>query len=429
MSDHPTSPNSVGVITDNFFRHESGKLASSLVRVFGTENIQLAEDVVQEALVKAIRTWPYSGIPDNPSAWITLVAKNLALDIVRRNELARRKEALIFGSTYKWSSSVIQEDVESIGTAIDDDILRMLLVCCHPDISEDTQPLLALKMVCAFSAAEIASAFLSSESAILKRLTRAKERLRESPVPMELMLGDELTSRTDGVLRTLYLLFNEGYKGSSGEQLTRSDLCEEAIRLATILLSNESFSLPRAHALLALMLFNYSRLPSRSTLEGSLIQLADQDRTLWNPIAISQGMVHLEKSHRGDVISTYHIQAMIAAVHCNAATFADTDWSRIESLYDLLMQIEPSPTAALSRAVAISHTKGPAFALQAIEEIPNRNVLTNYYLYYAVKADFQIGIRLYDDAVANLRLGLDLANNVAERSFIQQRLDNLEKHS
>src|SRR5436309_6677324 len=256
-------PGEVTSVVEHFFRHEAGKMISTLTRIFGIEHLNLAEDVVQETLARALQTWPYYGIPRNPSAWITQVAKNLALDLIRREKVFRNKEneiAHLMEQVSADSNTVVAESGEN---GITDDRLRMMFTCCHPLIPQEMQVALALKTLCGFSPAEIARAFLTSEAAIAKRLTRAKQRIREARIAFEIPAGEELTRRLDGVLQSLYLLFNEGYKASGGEHLIRAELYHEAIRLTALLAEHLVGNQPRSHALLALMLLNGARLPAR----------------------------------------------------------------------------------------------------------------------------------------------------------------------
>jgi RNA polymerase sigma-70 factor (ECF subfamily) len=310
-------PGEVTQVVDHFFRHESGKMISTLTRIFGVEQLNRAEDVVQETLVRALQTWPYYGIPRNPAAWIMQVAKNLALDLIRRDKVFHNKENEIarlmeHGSDPTAENSVFAEH------HINDDRLRMMFTCCHPMISQEAQVALALKTLCGFSAAEIARAFLTSEAAIAKRLTRAKQSIHEARVRFEIPVGEELTRRLDGVLQTLYLLFNEGYKASIGEQLIREELCHEAIRLGTLLAEHPAGNQPRAHALLALTLLNGARLAARLDGEGNIVRLEEQDRSRWDQPMIARGMYHLMQSTAGDEATEYHLQAGIAACHCAA---------------------------------------------------------------------------------------------------------------
>ena len=306
-------------------------MVSTLTRIFGLEHLNRAEDVVQETLVRALQTWPYYGIPKNPSAWITQVAKNLALDLIRRDKVFRIKEneiAHLMEQVSVDSNPVVAESGEN---GITDDRLRMMFTCCHPLIPQDMQVALALRTLCGFSPAEIARAFLTSEAAIAKRLTRAKQRIREARIAFEIPVGEELTRRLDGVLQSLYLLFNEGYKASGGEHLVRADLCHEAIRLTTLLSEHPAGDQPRSHALLALMLLNGSRLPARLDSNGNILRLEEQNRAQWDQAMIARGLYHLMQSTAGNEVSEYHLQAAIAACHCATEDYESTDWPRILS--------------------------------------------------------------------------------------------------
>ena len=261
---------------------------------------------------------------------------------------------------------------------------RLMFTCCHPQLTQESQTALALKVLCGFSPQEIASAFLTTEAAISKRLTRARQRLQEDQVAFEIPSGVELPSRLDVVLQILYLLFNEGYKASSGDSLIREDLCMEAIRMANLLAGHPAGNQPRTHALLALMLLNGARLKARLNTSGDILRLEEQDRSLWNAAMIQQGVFHLGRSAQGDQASEYHLQAGIAACHCLAPNAAATDWPQILRLYDHLMQINDSPIIALNRAVALAKVQGPEKGLAAVEAILDRQPLDSYHLFHAV---------------------------------------------
>ncbi len=335
-------------------------MVSTLTRIFGIEHLNLAEDVVQEALARALQTWPYYGIPKNPSAWIMQVSRNLALDVVRRERVFRNKEIEIVHLMEQQSPA--PNEAIFLDQELKDDRLRMMFACCHPLVAPEAQVALALKTLCGFSTAEIARAFLTSEAVIAKRLTRAKQKIREARVPFEIPAGEELSRRLDGVLQTLYLLFNEGYKASSGEKLVREELCHEAIWLADLLTQHPAGNRPKTHALLALMLLNGARLPTRVDAEGNLLRLKEQDRTRWDPRMVARGMFHLAQSAAGAEITEYHLQAGIAACHCAAKDNESTDWRQIQSLYDRLIEFDDSPIVALNRAVALAHVHGPQIA-------------------------------------------------------------------
>jgi RNA polymerase sigma factor (sigma-70 family) len=421
----PAPPGEVTQVVEHFFRHESGKIVSTLTRVFGIEHLNRAEDVVQETLVKALQTWPYYGIPRNPSAWITQVAKHLALDHLRRDKLFRHKAAEISAAMEQTFADATGEGSGGFEGYIRDDRLGMMFVCCHPQISPEAQVALALKTLCGFSIPEIARAFLTSEAAIAKRLTRAKQTIRRARIPFEIPTGEELARRLDGVLQTLYLLFNEGYKASGGEQLIREELCHEAIRLGALLAEHPAGNLPRTHALLALMLLNGARLPTRLDTDGNILRLKEQDRSGWDQAMIARGMYHLMQSAAGDEASAYHLQAGIAACHCAAPDDATTDWPHILWLYDRWLEMDDSPVVALNRAVAMAQVYGPAAGLEAVQAIRNQRPLQAYYLLYAVLGDFEARLDHRQAAVRHFRKALKLAPMKSEQTFLANRLRDL----
>ena len=309
-------PSEVSRVVEHLFRQEAGKMVAMLTGIFGIDHLALAEDVVQEALARALQTWPFYGVPKNPSAWIMRASRNLALDVVRRQKVFRNKEAEIV--------RLMERDNPAPDAAvfteqeISDDRLRMMFVCCHPLIPPEAQVALALNTLCGFSVTEISRAFLATEAATAKRLTRAKQKIRDARIPFEIPVGKELARRLDGVLQSLYLLYNEGYKASSGDALIREDLCKEAIHLARLLAEHPAGDQPRTHALLALMLLNAARIPTRVDGDGNLLRLQEQDRTRWDQAMIARGMFHFARSAAGDEITRYHLQAGIAACHCAA---------------------------------------------------------------------------------------------------------------
>ena len=422
----PASTNEVSRLADNLFRHEAGKLISVLTGIFGIDRLQFAEDVVQESLVRALRTWPYVGIPKNPAAWLTQTAKNLAIDLIRREKLFHDKQAEIIAFMEEWGSDPGSES-PSFENEIKDGRLRLMFACCHPVMSPEDQTALALKTLCAFSAAEIAKAFLTTEAAIAKRLTRAKQKIREEQIPFEIPAGEELSRRLDAVLQTLYLLFNEGYKASSGDHLIREELCQEAIRLASLLAEHPAGNQPRTHALLALMLLNAARLPARTDSEGNILRLNEQDRSTWNQAMIARGMMHLSKSAAGNELSAYHLQAGIAACHCAARDYESTDWRKILSLYDQLLEIDDSPVVALNRAVAVANVHGPKAGIEAVEGIQNGSQLNSYYLLYAVLGEFEKQLNNFQAAIDNFRKALELTELTSEQLFLSKRLQDSEE--
>lgn len=413
-------------LTDHLFRHEAGRLVSVLTGIFGLERWQLAEDVVQEAMVRALQTWPYYGVPKNPAAWLMQAAKNLALDTIRRERTFQDKQPQIIALIEQQGAGAGESP--QFENEIKDDRLRMMFVCCHPLIAREDQVALALKTLCGFSPAEIAKAFLTTEAAVAKRLTRARQKIREAQIRFEIPEGAELARRLDGVLQSLYLLFNEGYKASSGEKLVREEICREAIRLASLLTEHPAGNQPKTHALLALMWLNTARNPSRVDHEGNLLRLQEQDRARWDQPMIARGMFHIARSAAGDELTEYHLQAGIAAVHCAAKDYAATDWPRILELYDRLVEFDDSPVVALNRAVALAEVQGPQAGIEAVSAIRNLQSLESYYLLYAVLGEFELRLNHARAAAAHFEKALQLAGIKSEQKFLSQRLQDCESH-
>jgi len=415
----PSTSREVPLITERLFRHESGKLVSMLTSIFGISRLQLAEDVVQEAMVRALQTWPFSGIPDNPSAWLMQTAKNRALDVIRREKFFHDKQPEIITSLEQWQP---EEESPRFEDEIKDDRLRLIFACCHPLLPQDAQTALALKTLCGFSPSEIASAFLTTEAAVAKRLTRARQKITELAIPFEIPVGSELTERLDGVLRVIYFLFNEGYSASTGDSVVREDLCYEAIRLGTLLVSHPVANHPKLHALLSLMLLNAARLAAREDREGNILRLKDQDRSLWDRSMIGHGMLHLLEALKGNELTEYHLQAGIAACHCTAESDATTDWRKILSYYDQWMKLGGSPVVALNRAVALSRVAGPEEGMNALESIMERGDLDSYYLLHAVLGDLEERQNHLGAAAIHFEKALQLTEVKSEQTFLAKRL-------
>jgi RNA polymerase sigma factor (sigma-70 family) len=418
-------PQEVFQVVEHLFRHEAGKMVATLTGIFGIEHLTLAEDVVQEALARALQTWPFYGVPNNPAAWIMRASRNLALDVLRRQKIFRDKEPEIV-----WLMSQEKSAPDAAifpEQEIADDRLRLMFVCCHPLIPAEAQVALALKTLCGFSVTEISRAFLTTEAAIAKRLTRAKQKIREARIAFEIPASEELARRLDGVLQTLYLLFNEGYKASSGDKLVREDICFEAIRLTSLLAKHPAGSQPKTHALLALMLLNAARLPARVDEEGNLLRLQEQDRMCWDQPMMAQGMFHFSQSAAGSEITEYHLQAGIAACHCAAPDSASTNWRQILSLYDRLMEFADSPVVALNQAVALAEVHGPQAGMAAVNAIPNLSSLESYYLLHAVLGEFESRLDHAQVAARHYRKALQLAEIKSERVYLAKRLEACEQ--
>lgn len=408
---------------EHFFRHETGRLHGALIRLLGAHHVSLAEDIAQEAMLRAMRAWSMGGMPENPSAWITRVAMNLAKDALRHRDMAAGKEDAI---AYHIEQTAPTPAVAlEAAHAIRDDTLRLLFICSHPGIAPDAQVVLALKILCGFGTAEIASAFLTTEAAIEKQLTRTKQRIRDAGIPFELPSGADLAPRLDGVLGALYLLFNEGYKASSGDRLLREDLCDEAIRLATLLCEHPAGNTPRSHALLALMLLTSARAPARANARGELLRLDEQDRSKWDRARIDRGLAHLAASTAADRPSEYHLLAGIAALHCTATGHASTDWPRILAHYDALLRLKQSPIIALNRAVAQAHAEGPDSALRTLAGLSKDGSLDDSYLFHAVAGEIHAMRGDHRAAATSLRTALLHAKVGPEQAHLRRMLEAL----
>ena len=413
-------------IEEHFFRHEFGRIVATLTRLFGVSNFALAEDVTQDAFCRAMETWKLRGLPKNPSAWLMTTAKNRALDILRRERTARVSEpALARFLESEWTLVPTVEEAFS-AYAVNDSQLRMMFSCCHPNLSEEAQIALILHILCGFNVKEIAQAFVSSHAAIEKRITRGKKTLAESTRLFDLADAD-LPSRLSSVLQALYLLFNEGYHGSSPEAAVRMELCQEAIRLMNLLIEQPSLAIPQSYALAALMYLNAARLPTRLDGSGNLVSFFEQDRSLWDHTLIAEGQALLNLSASGTELTKYHIEAAIASMHTSAARSEDTDWKQIVSLYDMLMALHPSPVIALNRAIAIAQLDGPERGLQEIRVIHDLHRLSSYPFYPATLGELEFRRGNYPVAKAHFTIALSLARNPMERNFLQRRIDTCKE--
>jgi RNA polymerase sigma factor (sigma-70 family) len=397
-------------------------MVAVLTRIFGAENLRLAEDVVQDALTEAIHLWTYKGVPDNPSAWLFRVAKNKALNLLNLEKYKRQSASdVAHYLKSEWTAEPALQHLFSEQEILDDQ-LRMIFTCCHPAISADSQVALALKTLCGFSIPEIAKAFLTSEENINKRLVRARQKIREDKIPFEVPQGNALEQRLEAVLETVYLLFNEGYSASKGNELIRYELCEEAIRLAEIIEAHPAIqNKSNVYALLALMQLNASRFKSRQDSEGNLITMAEQDRSLWDRKLIKKGIFNLARSH--NQISIYNILAAISACHCMAPDFESTDWQTILSLYDNLVQLDSSPVVLLNRTIAVSKVSGAEKALNELERIKNDPALKSYHLFYSTQAEFYIQLNQFSNAANSLGKAIQLSSLKAEKDLLKRKFD------
>lgn len=402
------------------FRRESGRLVSALTRLFGVHQLSLAEDVVQDAFSRALEVWGVSGVPENPAAWLMTTAKNRALDIVRRERTARRfapEMGRLLDS--EWTLTPLIDEAFTVHT-IRDEQLRMMFSCCHAQLSEEAQLALILNILCGFKVPEIASAFLASNAAIEKRISRGKTLLAESTRLFELRAAD-FEVRSSTVRNALYLLFNEGYHGAS-QAPVRRELCAEALRLVQLLLEYPPAATPTTFALAALFCLHAARLPEKIDAAGDLNTLGEQDRSRWDARLAAEGLRLFERSATGVELSAYHLEAAIAAMHVSACSLGDTDWASIVTAYDRLLDLAPSPVVALNRAIAIGQRDGAEQGLCELHAIVDRARLSKYPFYSAAVGEFELARGNASAARRHFQLALSLSRNDAERRFLEKRI-------
>lgn len=400
----------------HLFRTEFRKITSVLCKLFGIEHIELAEDIASETFLSALETWTYKGIPENPVAWLYAVAKNKAKNHLQRQNIFLKKIV----PEMKETTSVNEEiEIDLSEKNITDSQLQMLFAICHPSIPTEAQIGLALRILCGFGIDEIANAFLTNKENIGKRLYRAKEKLRQENVQVQMPSVEKTNERLQTVLITLYLLFNEGYFSESNDAMLRADLCFEAMRLTFLLIENEATNLPEANALLSLMCFHASRFKARTDENGMMILYNDQDENLWDKELINKGMYYLHKASQGNRLSKYHLEAGIAYWHTIKADTKEK-WENILQLYNQLLQIEYSPVAALNRTYALSKANGK---LEAIEQAEKLRLINNHY-YYTLLGELYMGFN-NERAKLHLQKALELAKTKTDKQTIQIKLDEL----
>lgn len=397
------------------YRSESRRVLATLIRLLG--DFDRAEEALHDAFAAALQQWPRDGVPDNPRAWLVSAGRFKAIDALRRR--AR------FDASLRLLAEQLEDAAQTVEVdEMEDDRLRLIFTCCHPALPADGRVALTLREVCDLTTEEIARAFLAPPATIAQRIVRAKAKIRDAQLPYRVPERDELPARLESVLRVVYLVFNEGYTASAGAELTRADLCAEAIRLGRLLLE----LLPNAEVmgLLALMLLHDARRAARTDAAGELVRLDEQDRSLWNRQQIAEGSQLVQLALTSRAFGPYSLQAAIVAVHAEAPSAAQTDWPQIVRLYDVLLQLSPSPVVELNRAVAVAMRDGPGTGLRLADELLDRGVLQDYHLLHSARADFCRRLGRLDEAREAYRRALQLAQLEPERRFLQQRLDELD---
>ena len=401
---------------DAVWRIESPRLIAGLTRI--VRDVGVAEELAQDALVAALEQWPESGVPDNPGAWLMTTAKRRAIDAVRRNVMLERKHVDLAREMETQKEMDIEAEMDD---HIGDDLLRLVFIACHPVLATESRVALTLRLLGGLTTDEIARAFLAPEATVAQRIVRAKRTLSEANVPFEVPRGEDFEGRLSSVLEVIYLIFNEGYSATAGDDLLRPALCEEALRLGRILgelVPGEA----EVHGLIALMEIQASRLKARVGPSGEAVPLFDQDRARWDRVLMRRGLVALERAEKlGSALGPYGLQAAIAACHARARTSEETDWPQIAALYDALAQLTPSPVIELNRAVAVAMAFGPAAGLEIVDELRSEPSLQNYHLLPAVRGDFLLKLGRLDEARAEFERAASLTRNSRERALLLER--------
>jgi RNA polymerase sigma factor (sigma-70 family) len=405
-------------VVDAVWRMESAKLIAALARVTG--DVGLAEELAQDALVAALERWPESGVPDKPGAWLMATAKHRAIDTFRRSERLTRKTAEL-GRELEQQEAEEPDWAAQLDEVVEDDLLRLVFIACHPVLAREARVALTLRLIGGLTTDEIARAFLVAEPTVAQRIVRAKRTLSAARVPFEVPTGPNFTARLSSVLEVIYLVFNEGYAATAGEEWTRPTLCQEALRLGRILAEltpGES----EVHGLVALMEIQASRLPARIGPLGEPVLLPDQDRSRWDRVLIGRGLAALQRAERaGGALGPYALQAAIAACHTRARTVEDTDWARIAAVYEALAELTPSPVVELNRAMAVSRAYGPAEGLELIDALTDVPALRGYHLLPSARGDLLVQLGRLAEARGEFQRAASLTRNVRERTLLLDR--------
>ncbi|MDN5204473.1 sigma-70 family RNA polymerase sigma factor [Fulvivirgaceae bacterium BMA10] len=421
QADPTPHKNELNTLVDHLFRKQYGKMVSVLTSIFGFQQIEAVEDIVQDTLLEAFNHWSYGSVPDNPEGWLMQVAKNKSLNYLKREKNKLR----VYSDHAENTSSESRINQLFLDTEIEDSMLRMIFACCQPIISKEDQVAIILKTLCGFGSKEIASALLIGEEAVNKRIYRAKQQIIGENIQLQVPIGQELNQKLEVVCTSLYLLFNEGYNSDHPEHLIRKDLCLEAMRLCKLLTSHFRKS-TKVHALMALMCFHVARFESRQDEKGAIIIFEEQDRSTWNKELIQSGFYYLSEAAKGEALSAFHIEASIAAQHCRAKDMDSTNWKFIHTLYEMLYEYKPTPVIKLNLAIISSKIHGLDMAIEQLLKLRNEKKLQRYYLLYATLGEFYRQKKQEKAAIENFTKALSLTSSGKAKSFLQEKIEMLK---
>lgn len=412
---------------NHLFRQESGKMVAVLVNIFGSHHFELVEDVVQAALIKALENWKYNGIPENPKAWLYRVAKNHAIDIIRKETKTDlldfsdpQQQLLTSGYTINNTMSTLWEEEQ-----IQDDFLGMMFACCNPKINSESQTTFILKSLCGFSTKEIAKAFLCSEDIISKRIYRTKEYFRKNNIRPSAKNIDNIEDKINAVVNTIYLIFNEGYSATNSTEHIRKDLISQALYLAKELTNFPKTNVHQVNSLLALMCFHISRTDARLDKDGAIILLKNQNRKLWNTEMINAGEYYLSEANKSTNISINHIEALISREHCITAAYEETNWNNILAYYDLMLRHKFDPILYLNKTIVLIEAKGPQHALESLSKIENEKEIQKYYLYHAVLGEIHQQLNNFPQAISSFEQAKKLTQSKTEQKLLLNKINNI----